>query len=102
MAKIEMMQEGRLKRWSRLKRDSATERTALAPETPAATDSPEVPKPAEPGPSPGKPAFAGPVPGSLIPGMVGLGSSRTDSPRSERNLSARLSSSGVRVLLLGL
>ena len=37
MAKIETMQEGRLKRWSRLKRDSAAEGTALEPETPAAT-----------------------------------------------------------------
>ena len=37
MAKIEIMQEGRLKRWSRLKRDSAAEGTALEPETPAAT-----------------------------------------------------------------
>ena len=37
MAKIEIMQEGRLKRWSRLKRDSAAEGTALEPETPGAT-----------------------------------------------------------------
>ena len=35
MAKIEIMQEGRLKRWSRLKRDSAAEETAFEPETPA-------------------------------------------------------------------